>query len=252
MSLVRVLESVLKSRERKSQLRRLTVFDSETHIDFSSNDFLSLSKNADLFSSFQAEVANGPKLMGSGGSRLLDGNSKYVEQLETDIAKFHGAPGGLLYNSGFDANVSIYSCIPQPKDIILFDEYIHASAHDGMRMSRKTERIMFEHNSVKSLEDRLENVCSIPEVINGSRNIFIGVESVYSMDGDVAPLQEIVSCVKRYLPKGNGYIIVDEAHATGVIGPQGRGLVSKLGLEKDIFLRVHTFGKALSVSGGMA
>lgn len=250
MTLIESLGNTLAKRASKSQLRKLTVFDPSTTVDFSSNDFLSLSTNPEFYSTFLNELKAAPKLMGSGGSRLLDGNSTYIEDLEKRIAQVHGAPAGLLYNSGFDANVSIYSCIPQPGDIILYDEYIHASAHDGMRLSRKTQRMSFVHNSMASFESNISRISELENVKTGKQNVFIGIESVYSMDGDIAPLRAIVACMKKYLPQGNGYIIVDEAHATGVIGPEGKGLVNQYELENEIFLRVHTYGKAMSASGG--
>jgi 8-amino-7-oxononanoate synthase len=175
----------------------------------------------------------------------LDGNSTLAENLERDIAAFHNADAGLLFNSGFDANVGLVSCLPQPGDVVVYDELIHASAHDGMRLSRAGRRVSFKHNCVYG-EGGLDDVLS---GIGGEKSVFILVEGVYSMDGDVAPLKEIVESVKSRVPT-NGYIIVDEAHSTGIFGYQGRGLVCELGLEKEIFARLHTFGKAMSSFGG--
>lgn len=186
--------------------------------------------------------------IGSGGSRLLDGNSEYAEELENAICVAHNACSGLLFNSGYDANTSVLSTIPQPGDIIIYDEYIHASIHNGMKLSRSAKKVSFDHNSVKSLEQVLKDELEMISGIRSSKvNVFIVVETVYSMDGDICPLAEILHVVKSLLPMGNGYIIVDEAHATGVIG---LGLVSHLNLEKEIFIRMHTFGKALACNGG--
>lgn len=327
------LSQTLKKRQARSQFRQLTTFEYSTssssstsgtdhidYIDFSSNDFLSLSVNQTLFSSFVAEItsnfslregsdttSSSIKRLGSGGSRLLDGNSKYAESLENYIAKFHGSQSGLIFNSGFDANVSIFTCLPQPGDIVVYDEYIHASVHDGMRASRAKERYAFLHNVVDDGElidnnmvaswkkDKLRGLKQTLQMIkrkheNGKYEkiprVFVAVESVYSMDGDTVPLKEVVECVrselgsiyeehkvhdKEYLEYNGlrGYLIVDEAHATGVLGSHtqylqpgslnqtplnvipGRGLVNDLGLESQIFLRVHTFGKGLSSTGSI-
>jgi 8-amino-7-oxononanoate synthase len=191
--------------------------------------------------------------LGSGGSRLLDGNSAYAEQLEKDIAAFHGAPSGLLFNSGFDANSGFFSCVPQPGDLIFHDEHIHASVHEGMRLSRAGARVSFAHNSVEDLRGKLfYHIQNDPLIEAGLRSIFIAIESLYSMDGDLAPLREIVELVDEVLPAGNGHIIVDEAHSNGVYGFQGRGIISSLGLENRIFARLHTFGKGLACNGGMS
>ncbi|PWY80891.1 PLP-dependent transferase [Aspergillus sclerotioniger CBS 115572] len=175
----------------------------------------------------------------SGGSRLLAGNSPYAESLESFIANFHNAPTGLLFNSGYDANVGVLSCIPQPGDLILYDEYVHASSREGMRLSRAGKRVAFEHSSVVGLEE-------------GERNVFVVIESLYSMDGDVAPIREMVEVVDRLLGRnGNGYFVVDEAHATGVFGARGVGVVQEVGVEERMFIRVHTFGKALGAHGAI-
>ncbi|KAH7166481.1 pyridoxal phosphate-dependent transferase [Dactylonectria macrodidyma] len=272
-SLEAKLASLLARRESRSQLRRLTTVSPDM-VDFSSNSYLSLSSHPDIQRAYLALLsshinspspATAPPILGSGGSRLLDGNSTFSESLERDIASFHGAPAGLLFNSGFDANVGLFSCVPQPNDVIVYDELIHASVHDGMKLSRAAQRLPFRHNTVSTNEDAaakglkcldalirdLTTGSGGKDISDGKRNVFVAVEGVYSMDGDVAPLQEVVECVERRLPKGNGYIIVDEAHSTGIFGAKGRGLVCQLGLENRIFARVHTFGKAMGCSGAI-
>ncbi|GKU07794.1 acetyltransferase [Fusarium langsethiae] len=238
------LASCLSKRSDRSQLRKLTTIPS-SNVDFSSNAYLSLSSIPSLLSDYHTLLQTHPAL-GSGGSRLLDGNSSFVQDLEHNIAAFHNAPSGLLFNSGFDANVGIVSCLPQVGDVIVYDELVHASAHDGMRLSRAAMKIPFKHNCVYG-EGGLDHVLA---GLEEETSVFILIEGVYSMDGDVAPLRDIVSCVKSRLA-GNGYIIVDEAHSTGIYGKQGRGLVCELGLEKDIFARLHTFGKAMSSFGAI-
>jgi len=245
------LQQLLDRRRANSTLRNLTIGNNAS-INFSSNDFLSLSTSPILKAAFHAELKRSNVPMGSGGSRLLDGNSRYAEKLEREIADFHGAPAGLLFNSGFDANAGVFACLPQPGDIIIYDQLIHASVHDGMRLSRASQRLPFLHNSVQSLKEvLLECVQRNDKVKDGDAHVFVAVESVYSMDGDVAPLKSIVDTVEDVLPTGTGYVIVDEAHSTGVLGPKGRGLVSQLGLESKILIRLHTFGKALACNGAI-
>lgn len=267
--LEKVLAARLADRQARSQLRRLTSFPSST-ADFSSNSYLSLQLVPELrqayISLLERHATSSPTgpLFGSGGSRLLDGNTPFAESLEAQIAAFHHAPASLLFNSGFDANVGLFSCVPQPGDIIVYDELIHASVHDGMRTSRAAQRIPFRHNTVVSRgRDKDQGPGSLERVITdliqgergeaikrGRNAVFVAVEGVYSMDGDIAPLEQINDCVTRLLPAGNGHIIVDEAHSTGLFGDQGRGLVCEYGLEDSVFARVHTFGKAMGASGG--
>jgi 7-keto-8-aminopelargonate synthetase-like enzyme len=250
-NLERQLLAKLESRKSNSIFRQL-VAAPKGSIDFSSNDFLSLSTSPQLRTAFLAELARHQNFpLGSGGSRLLDGNSDYADRLEREVARFHNASAGLLWTSGFDANSGLFACIPQPGDVILHDELIHASVHDGMRLSRAGKKIPFKHNCVDDLARILEALLlEYPALSSGSANIFVAVESVYSMDGDIAPLQEIQKAVSARLPRGNGHIIIDEAHGTGVLGPSGAGLVCELGLEDKIFARLHTFGKSLACTGG--
>lgn len=246
------LTKALNRRKSQSTIRRLTT-PPPNSVDFSSNDFLSLATSRELRELYIDELHKAPSItrLGSGGSRLLDGNSSYAEQLERDIANFHRAEAGLLCNSGFDANVGLFSCLPQPGDLIVYDEFIHASVHDGMRLSRAGQKIAFAHNSPHALEHVLDKVVRADDLVKtGHRNIFIAVEAVYSMDGDVAPLREIIKIVRHLLPLGNGHVVVDEAHSNGVLGPQGRGLVCGLGLGDEVSVRLHTFGKALACNGG--
>lgn len=247
------LAKTLARRESQSTLRSLKA-NPPNSVDFSSNDFLSLAKSTELRDLFLDELKSGPSTtsLGSGGSRLLDGNSTYAEALESDIARFHGAETGLLCNSGFDANVGLFSCLPQPGDVIVYDEYIHASVHDGMKVSRAATKVPFAHNSVKALDTVLDGLLQGDiELRNGRRSVFVAVEAVYSMDGDVAPLLQIANLLDARLPHGNAHLIVDEAHSTGVFGPQGRGLVCELGLEDRVLVRLHTFGKALACNGAI-
>lgn len=242
--LERQLQSILEKRQRSSKLRVLKQSPPNS-VDFSSNDFLSLATNAAFRQDFLDRLNTDSRSIGSTGSRLLDGNSSFAEQLETDIAAFHGAETALLTNSGFDANVSIFTCLPQPDDVVIYDELIHASVHDGMRAGRAQQRLMFKHNDVQHLKQILEAVLSTSR----TSNIFVAVESVYSMEGDLAPLTEICDLVDQVVPTGRAHLIVDEAHSTGCYGPDGAGRVSELGLQNRVSIRLHTFGKALACNG---
>ncbi|KAH0563125.1 hypothetical protein GP486_002307 [Trichoglossum hirsutum] len=248
--LLKIFHDILSKRRTASTLRSLTLTP-PTSVDFSSNDFLSLSTSPYLRDAFLQELHGTPSFrFGSGGSRLLDGNCAYAERLERDIAAFHNAPAGLLFNSGYDANSGFFACVPQKGDVVVFDEFAHASSREGMRLSRAGRCVGFRHNSVEALREVLRDIIACDALVKGgTRSVFVAVESVYSMDGDLAPLREFVECLEEMLPGGNGYLVVDEAHATGVVGPGGRGRVCELGIEGKTFARLHTFGKALACSG---
>ncbi|XP_037040056.1 8-amino-7-oxononanoate synthase-like [Bradysia coprophila] len=232
-------------REKGSRLRRLVIDDSDS-IDFSSNDFLGLSRSLKMRNDYLNELNSMPQILGSTGSRILTANSKYVEDLEQYLSTFHRAPSALIFNSGFDANYSLFSTIPQQGDIILYDALIHASIHEGMKHSRAGRLIAFAHSDISDLKRHIDTLK------NTKQNIFVSIESVYSMDGDVAPLSDIVSLLRSYWPNGeNGHLIVDEAHGTGVFGEHGRGVVQQLNLQDQIFARLHTFSKALAGSGAV-
>ena len=227
--------------------------DGSGGVDFISNDMLSLGASGQLRAEFMEELNRHPYLSpGSGGTRLVDGNYGYIEMVEQELAQFHGAETGIIVGAGFNANLAIFTAIPRPGDAIVFDELVHASAHDGMAQSQAVHRVSFRHNDAESLQEVLLSVCdSQPLIKQGKRCILIAVESTYSFDGDVCPLRELLEIAKETCPLGNVQFIVDEAHSTGVIGPMGSGLVNELGLEKEIAVRLHTFGKALASTGGM-
>ncbi|MEO6523676.1 MAG: 8-amino-7-oxononanoate synthase [Mucilaginibacter sp.] len=204
-------------------------------IDFCSNDYLGFARSAELKSKVDQYLKQHPDyLNGSTGSRLLSGNTAFCEELESEIAKFHDAEAGLIFNSGYDANLGLFSSLPQRGDTIISDELIHACIIDGARLSY-ANRYSFKHNDLKSLEDKLKHATG---------NCYIAVESIYSMDGDRAPLTEIITLAETY--KAN--VIVDEAHAVGLFN---RGLVSELNLQNKVFARVITFGKALGTHGAI-
>ena len=239
-SIEQQLKAKLAARLHQHYLRTLPETDfSVTNnqlLDFSSNDYLGLARNAELTAKIANEYSGLNPLNGATGSRLISGNTTYCEDLERFIAAFHKAEAALIFNSGYQANLGLCSCIGSPDDTILYDELCHASIRDGLRLSR-AKTVAFRHNDLTDLKEKTERA---------SGNVFIIVESVYSMDGDIAPLNEMVELF------GNNpgiAIIVDEAHGFGVFGKNGEGLVQLLGLEKAIFARVITYGKAAGGHG---
>ncbi|EJD06919.1 PLP-dependent transferase [Fomitiporia mediterranea MF3/22] len=273
-SLNEKLEAALDSRRRRNILRRLpeptspTTDPSSTNeeqqlVDFVSNDYLSLTSYQPLRTRVLSALSRSPAILGSGGSRLLVNPSGH-DQLEDRLKTYFDAPAALLFNSGFDANVSLFACIPQEGDVVVYDEFVHASVHDGLRASRVVRSsggeedrtlIPFEHNSLPSLRRILLSLLSSPShgtsLLKGSSSVFIAVEALYSMDGTLAPLPSIVSLLIELFPRKNAHLVVDEAHATGLYGPLGRGLVAHYGLEGCVFARLCTFGKALGSSGAV-
>ena len=245
----------IRRRDHARLALRINVWkESEEGVGFISNDILSLGTSGQLRAMLMEELNEHPKLApGSGSVRLVDGNYEYIQMVEQEIANFHRAEAGLIVGLGFNANVAIFNAIPRPGDVIVYDELVHASSHDGMAQSEAVHRFSFRHNDPFSLEEVLTSVCdSQPLIKEGKRCVLIAVESVYSFDGDVCPLTELVEVAKEVCPLGNAQFIVDEAHSTGVVGPKGAGLVCELGLEKEIAVRLHTFGKALASTGGMS
>lgn len=224
----------LKEREEKGLLRSLKT--SGLQIDFCSNDYLGFSKTGILQNKLSAlELKTS---FGSTGSRLISGNSEFIEEAESRIAEFHNAESALIFNSGYDANLGLLSCVPQKNDLVLYDELSHASIIDGIRLSFATA-YKFRHNDLEHLQQLIGKHQS------EFNSVYIVVESVYSMDGDSAPLKELAEISKQE----NVFLIVDEAHAIGVFGKQGRGLCEETGIEKNCFARIYTYGKAMGCHG---
>ncbi|KAF5379821.1 hypothetical protein D9615_005792 [Tricholomella constricta] len=255
-SLAAKIRAALASRDERWIRRRLpdpiTSSSGSPLIDFNSNDYLSLSTSPVLRNQFLRKLSAAPDVLGSGGSRLLV-NGRAHSAFEARLSGFFGSEAALLFNSGFDANVGFFSCIPQSGDAIVYDEYIHASVHDGIRASRARDaQYSFSHNSMASLRQVLAKLLDERRgVRSGEDSVFVAVESLYSMDGTFAPLSEITDMLEKTFPHRNGYLVVDEAHATGIYGPQGRGRVAQLGLESKVLARLHTFGKALAATGAV-
>lgn len=220
-------------------------------VDFGSNDTLNLSGSGMLSAAFLRELERHPGFtIGSASPRAFEGTRKYLIDLENDLAKFHGAEAGVFVNSGFDGNLAIWSTIPHPGDFIVYDELVHASIHDGMRMGRAT-CVPFQHNDCEALKARLEDIRDHNAgVASGENVVFISIESFYSMDGDAAPVHGIVAAAREALPGGNYLCAIDEAHTNGLVGPSGSGFVCHFGLEKEFPIRLNTCGKALGSAGG--
>lgn len=173
-----------------------------------------------------------------------------MEALERRLCEFFQAQDGLLCPSGWEANVSLFSTLPQKDDVILYDSLVHASVHDGLRRSR-AKCVAFQHNDVDDFHRQLHTtVQSLPS----HANVFLSIESLYSMDGDYAPLPQLLEVARRYFPQGCGrfWTVIDEAHSGGCFGPNGAGMAAEWGLtdESQDVLRVMTFGKGFGASGG--
>jgi len=231
------LQQALEQRRLTGSLRSLQT--NPGLVDFCSNDYLGLARSEKLLNEAEQEWERlrekGGNLLGSGGSRLLSGNTDYAEELEREIATFHQAEAALIFNSGYDANLGFFSCVPRRGDTVLYDELIHASVRDGIRLSH-AQAFSFGHNDLARLEERLQKA---------KGKIFVAVESVYSMDGDACPLEELVALCENY----GALLTVDEAHAVGLLGEKGAGAVSAAGLQDRVFARLCTFGKALGCHG---
>ncbi|RXR21101.1 pyridoxal phosphate-dependent aminotransferase family protein [Flavobacterium amnicola] len=231
------LSHKLEQRKQNNALRSLPVV--ANRIDFSSNDYLGFSKSEVIFDqTHQFLVDNHFKINGATGSRLISGNHSLYQKTEDVIAQFHECESALIFNSGYDANVGFFSAVPQRNDVILYDELCHASIRDGIQLSN-AKSYKFQHNDVEDLE-RL-----IKRSQNESTVIYVAIESVYSMDGDSPHLEEMVQLCEKY----NCYLVVDEAHALGVFGEKGEGLLQSLGFQNRVFARIMTFGKGLGCHG---
>ena len=229
----------IQSRVEKNALRSMQVRSGV--VDFSSNDYLGFAGSKEIYESAHRKLeAKGLVQNGSTGSRLLSGNSDFYVEVEQQLADFHGEESALLFNSGYAANVGLIGSVPQRHDCILYDEYIHASIREGILGSNATA-YKFRHNDFDHLEKRLRSLA--PK----TRNFYVITESVFSMDGDSPDLEALV----KVCSADNVFVIIDEAHATGVIGAQGQGLVQSLGIGDAVFARIHTFGKGMGCHGAV-
>jgi 8-amino-7-oxononanoate synthase len=242
MNLPKNLIDKLEIRKQNKSLRILP--QPNDLIDFASNDYIGFSKSEAVFgATHQFLLDCNIKSNGATGSRLLSGNHILYTETENYIAQFHQSESALLFNSGYDANVGFFSAIPQKGDLILYDELCHASIRDGIQLSN-AKSYKFKHNDFEDLE-RLILKSSTDN--HQPSTIYIVTESVFSMDGDCPNLEELVAVSEKY----NCYLVVDEAHAFGVFGEKGEGLIQYLHLQDKIFARIMTFGKGLGCHGAV-
>ncbi|KAI0549704.1 5-aminolevulinate synthase [Xylaria curta] len=252
----RNLEEALDGRRALCNLHQQVLNDWQTgnEIDFASNDILSWNSSGTLRLEFLSILAQHPDFQpGSGGSRVLDGDSNFLETVEDYVARFHGAEDGLIVNSGYDANLAVWSAIPRPGDVIVYDELVHASSREGITQSIASLQAEFRHSDTQSFRNTLISIIHSNQLIKcGKRSVLVAVESVYSMDGDICPLQDFVDIADDvFCEYGNIQFVIDEAHSTGLFGPKGAGLVCELGLEHRIAVRIQTYGKAMGASGAI-
>ena len=240
MKIPNVLQQKILFRKDFNALRNLPL--PTNGIDFSSNDYLGFAKNEEIFeATHQYLVENKIKVNGATGSRLISGNHNLYEITEKYIAAFHQAEAALIFNSGYDANVGFFSAVPQRNDVILYDELCHASIRDGIQMSH-AKSYKFQHNDYEDLETKIAKLQTPNSV---QQTIYIVTESVFSMDGDTPNMETLVQLSEKY----QALLVVDEAHALGVFGEKGEGVIQSQQLQDKVFARIMTFGKGLGCHG---
>jgi len=231
------LHKKLQQRIENNSFRKLS--SQNSLVDFSSNDYLGYAVSESIFkNSHQYLIENGYTSNGVSGSRLLSGNHDLFAEVEKQLCQWHQSEV-LLFNSGYDANIGFFSAVPQRNDVILYDEYSHASIRDGIQLSN-AKTYSFKHNNLEAFEKKLLSVRA--QLKTEDNEVYVVTESVFSMDGDSPDLEGMLQISKKY----KAHLIVDEAHAVGVFG---FGLVQQLELEKEIFARIITFGKGLGCHG---
>ena len=236
----KALTSKLEQRIENNSLRKLAL--PNNRIDFASNDYIGFAKSETIFNETHSYLIENSMLQnGATGSRLLSGNHKIYQEAENHIAKFHQVESALIFNSGYDANVGFFSTVPQKGDLILFDELSHASIRDGIQLSN-AKSYKFKHNDFEDLERLLLKLSTDNQQ---PTPIFIVTESVFSMDGDCPNLEELVKLSEKY----HCHLVIDEAHALGVFGEYGKGVIQMLRLQDAVFARIVTFGKGLGCHG---
>ncbi len=228
-------QHLLSQRKATNSFRELV--DRKDLLDFYSNDYLSLNNDPILISNLRKYILNTNIEYGSTGSRLVSGNSLKMEQIEQFLAGYFKSEASLFFSSGFNANLALFSTIASKEDTIIYDSLIHASIREGIRLS-PSRSFGFKHNDLSDLAQKISRATG---------DIFVAVESLYSMDGDFADLKRIAEICQE---KGV-FLIVDEAHSTGIYNEDGSGLVTQLGLEQEVFARIMTFGKGISCHGAV-
>ena len=218
---------------------RLRSLRGRSGIDFTSNDYLGLAESDELRRAASEASARGVPV-GAGGSRLLRGNHEEHEALESEAATYFGAETALYFGGGYVANFAIFSTLPQRGDLVVHDELVHASVHEGLRSGR-ADHVAVAHNNI----DAFDTAIAGWRAAGGKGRPWISVESLYSMDGDSPDIAGLFAVADRH----DAMVVIDEAHATGVLGPQGRGLAAPFE-GRDNVITLHTCGKALGTVGG--
>jgi 8-amino-7-oxononanoate synthase len=219
---------------------RLRALPPRAGVDFASNDYLGLAQSPRLRQAVADALARGVAV-GSGGSRLLRGNDPEHEALEAEAAAFFRCESALWFSAGYAGNVALISTLPQRGDLVICDDLIHASVHEGLRLTR-AQTAMATHNDA----DAFDSLARAWRAAGNMGRLWLCVESLYSMDGDRAPLDDLVTVAERH----GGILVIDEAHATGVFGPDGRGLAAHLDGRPDVVV-LRTCGKALGCEGAL-
>tara|TARA_R110002050_G_scaffold110892_1_gene223565 strand:+ start:69541 stop:70701 length:1161 start_codon:yes stop_codon:yes gene_type:complete len=236
------LNKKLEERVSNNALRSLRI--ANNLIDFSSNDYLGFAHNSNIFENTSRMLADKKSEQnGATGSRLISGNHSLYLEVENIISDFHKAESALVFNSGYDANIGFFSAVPQRGDVIFYDEYIHASIRDGIALSA-AKGYKFKHNDLNNLK-KVMNRVSATAIESSEVQVYVVTESIFSMDGDTPDLKLFA----EYCDKSHCHLIVDEAHAIGVFGENGEGLITELQLEHLVFARIITFGKAMGCHG---
>lgn len=229
---------LMLQRKQNNRYRTLKTSDYRM-IDFWSNDYLGIASGKEiqqLFLDYLKSHEN-ENLFGSTGSRLVSGNMPVFEKAEAELAVFFNSEAALLFPSGYVANLAFCSAVPQKKDLVLYDAECHASIKASLRQSNASFR-SFKHNDLGDLKKK---------IADRSSEVYVIVESIYSISGDMAPLEELAELCSEKACR----LVVDEAHSTGIYGPQGRGLSVEYGIENSVFARIHTFGKAVGAAGAI-
>lgn len=235
------LKQKLEERRLSNNLRKLPL--ESDRIDFSSNDYLGFAESEVLGqSALQILSRKGITINGATGSRLLTGNNVLYTEVEQLLSTYHNAESALIFNSGYDANLGFFSSVPQRNDIVFFDEFVHASIRDGLKLGN-ANTYKFKHNNLEDLQSCI--ALHKNKLSEGDIQGYLVTEAVFSMDGDTPDLKKLIEICEQF----NIHLIVDEAHAVGVFGDGGQGKLANLQLEQKVFARMITFGKALGVHG---
>lgn len=228
------LKAKLDERSHAGNLRRLP--ETRELEDFVSNDYLGLARNKDLFSQIHKRVGEeAPMLNGGTGSRLLSGNHRFYLELEEQLRDVFKSQSALAFNSGYAANQALVASVAAKGDTIIYDQLSHVCLKEGAWLSQ-AQTVVFRHNDLDDLKMKIRQA---------SGRVFVVTETIFSMDGDIAPLREVIEICNEF----GAFLIVDEAHSTGVTGPKGAGMLVEHDWHHEVFARVYTFGKAMGVHG---